>query len=281
MDSYYIITNKSNKYYVNIHKNKNEYIIYVGGIIKKCVNIIIYADNNIGVLELKQHDFKCFLFKDTNNNDIKDLLRTSLYFIIMKFPTLKYIEFTDNSYITCENKKRMSLSDLSTVKYGKTWYEYHFNAIPYNNEDILFQKSRIQELKNRKIELNSDDFIKKHYETYRIKNGNTNKNKNIKNYIIEKKKKIYKQNMTLKEYLDEFIGYDCIYYENVFNNIIGQKIHGTNWIIELKTIKKYKLILKIQKIEKIQKNDDLKKLFKNLTRKNKNELNKSGGCLYF
>ena len=31
MDSYYIIKNELNKYYVNIHKNKNKYNILVGG----------------------------------------------------------------------------------------------------------------------------------------------------------------------------------------------------------------------------------------------------------
>ncbi len=280
MDSYYIIKNELNKYYVNIHKNKKKYNILVGGIKKKCVNFTMYNDDEIGVLELLENDSRCFLFQDTNNSDIIDLLRTSLYFMYVKFPTLKYIEFSDNSFITCKNNKRMSLPDLMTVKSGKTWYEYHFNAIPYNNEYILLLKNIIKELKNKKIELSTEEFINKHYATYRLKNGNTNKNIKIKKHIIEKTKEKYRQNITFKEYLDIFIDYDCIYYENIFNNIIGQPLQNTKWLININIIKKYNVTLKMTKIDKIQQNDDLNKLSKNLRRNNKNKLAKLGGCLY-
>lgn len=66
MKSYYIIKsmidNCIKHYYVNVLETDFEYNILIGGVKIKCVNIIINKTNNIAILELLQHHFKCFYF---------------------------------------------------------------------------------------------------------------------------------------------------------------------------------------------------------------------------
>jgi hypothetical protein len=274
MESYYIIkstlNNNTKYYYVNISESDYEYNILIGGIKIKCVNIIINKKRNVALLELFQHHQKCSLFSDLEKGDeVKDLLRNSLHFIISKYPALKYIELIDNSFIICKNKKRISLPDLTFVKYNKTWYEKYFNAIPSKNskDNIKIIKKQILKNINKKIKLTLDDFINEYY------TDSIFQKQNMINII----KNMYFKNIIFKDFLDKIEDYDCIFYENIFNKKIGSLLQGTEWIIKIKTIQEYNITCEIIHTEKIKNNDNLNILFKKLKNLNIKELNQKGG----
>jgi len=277
MGSYYIIKSKIDNYikcyYVNVSETENEYNILIGGLKIKCVNIIINKTNNIAILELLQHHFKCSLFSDLKKGDeVIDLLKNSLFFVTSKYHDVKYFELVDNSFILCKNKKRISLPDLSFVKYNKTWYEQYFNAIPDENskDDIIMIRKRIIKKLNKKLKMNYHDFINKYYTEIIFK----------KNNIINVIKDSYNKNIIFKDFLDKLQEYDCVFYEKVFNDFIGNLLKGTKWIILVKTIKTYNINSDIINTDKIKDNDDLNILFKKLTKLNIKEQNQKGGNLY-
>jgi hypothetical protein len=236
MESYYIIDSKINNikkhYYVNITETDDEDNILVGGLKMKCVNIIIDKIKNIGLLELLQHNFKCSLFTNLQKGEeVKNLIENSLHFVISKYPELKYIEFIDNSFIICKNKNRVSLPDITFVKYNKTWYEKNFGAIPSKNlkDNIKILKKQILKNLNKKLKLNLEDFMNEYYSNKFFKNKN----------FMDLIKNIYIKNMLLKDFLDKIMEYDYIFYEKIFSDLIGNLLQGTKWIIKIDTIQKY------------------------------------------
>jgi len=277
MESYYIIKSKIDNYvkyyYVNVSETEYEYNILVGGLKIKCTNIIINKKNNIAILELVQHHVKCSLFSDLKKGDeVIDLLKNSLLFVISKYPNIKYFELIDNSFILCKNKKRISLPDLTFVKYNKTWYEQNFEATPSKNskDDIIMIKERIIQKLDGKMNMNYDDFINKYYVDPIFQKNN------IYNII----KKSYNKNMIFKDFLDKLQEYDCIFYEKIFNDFIGNLLLGTKWIISIKTVKTYNITSQILNTEKMEGNDVLNKLFTKLTKLNMKEENQKGGNVY-
>ena len=236
MESYFVIISKiddHNKYYYGIiTENKFEYHILVGGLKIKCVSIIINKKNNNTLLELYQYNIRCSLFADLQKGEeVIDLLKNTLYFISQKFSSVKYIEFIDNSFIQCKNKKKISLPDLSIAKYNKTWYEKNFNAIPSKSskDNIKILKKQIYKNLNKKIKLTTNDLLDEYYSNEIFQ----------KKKILDIIKSVYIKDMTLKEYLDKLKDYDCVFYEKIFNKKIGNLLQGTEWIIEIDTIKEY------------------------------------------
>jgi hypothetical protein len=84
----------------------------------------------------------------------------------------------------------------------------------------------------------------------------------------------------VKDFIDKLQDYDCIFYEKIFNKIIGNLLQGTEWIIKINSIKNYDINSEIIKIDKIKENTDLNILFKKLTKLNNKEIKKQGGNVY-
>ena len=275
MDSYYIIkytiNNTIKYYYVNVLEDDT---VLVGVVKMKCVNILIDKINKVAVLELLQHYYKCSLFSDLQKGyEVKNLLKISLNFVILHYPELKYIELIDNSFIICGNKKRISLPDITFIKYNKTWYEKYFNAVPNDEskDTILVLKKQLLKISNKKLKLNYEEFIKKYYsEPIFHKQNRLNIIKNI-----------YIKNMTFKTFLDQIQEYDCIFYEKIFNDLIGTLLNGTKWIISIETIKNYNVDYEITETEKIKSNNILNVLYKKLNKMNIKILNQKGGDFWF
>ena len=280
-EKYYVIKsnlNYNNKkyskyYYVNVFSKKNEDTILVGGLNIKCVNIIINKKRNKGILELVQHHEKCAFFDILKDGfEMTDLVKNSLYFAMYIYPDILNYELVDNSFISCKNGKRISLANLQFVKYGKTWYENKFGAVSKNKKIINFIKKNIVENLNKKIDLLYDQFIKEYYDEDFFEN-----NKNIN--II---KNIYKPKITLKEYLNYFFKnkYDCIFYQYIFHEYIGNSLQGTEWIIEKSTIENYNINATIIDTGKIKNHKNLDILYKKLEIIKKKEDEKKGGGVF-
>jgi len=283
-EKYYVIKsnlNYNNKkyskyYYVNVFSNKKEDTILVGSLNIKCINIIINKKRNKGILELVQHHEKCEFFDSLKDGfEMTDLVKNSLYFAMYTYPDVLRYELVDNSFISCKNGKRISLSDLQFVKYGKTWYENKFGAIPskVSKDFIESNKNIIINRLNKKIDLSYDKFIKEYYNEDFFEKYKENIN------II---KNIYKPNITLKKYLNYFFKnkFDCIFYQYIFQEYIGNSLQGTKWIIEKSTIENYDINSIIIDTGKIKNHKNLDILYKKLEIIKKKEDEKKGGGVF-
>lgn len=90
-----------------------------------------------------------------------------LQYLKNKFPSLKRVEFDDNSKIIVNIKpkdqhseKPFLLSYFYIAKYGKTWFEDKFSAKMKNSEDYLLYREAINNLK-QPIMLSFQDFVNK------------------------------------------------------------------------------------------------------------------------
>jgi hypothetical protein len=259
-EKYYLIKSfKTNKiYYVNYLKDKENEIIFFGGVRQKCVIVTIDTDNltgeRKGILQTIQYFDKCVIYNKLNRGDqLVDLVHCSLLFLIKKFPEIDTVELSDSSEIKCKNNESITLADYYYVKHGQTWYEKHFNvkADKNNIEEIQLAKRKITKELKKKINLTPDDFIKKYY------NGFDDQ---------ESIRAVYYQNITLKEFLHRIINQakDCSYYVKIFKDKIKNRLKHKNWIIKKQDIEKYivkfNISYKSKKIKKEIGNINLAKL---------------------
>jgi len=248
---YYVIKSVSNQYYylyIENIKNTNESIIYAGGFKKKCIQIIINNEVNSGNIQMVQYDEKCSLKNLLKNGDEMIIfLKTILLFTVNHFPNILEYEITDNSYILCNDKKRISLPDYYYVKNKKTWYEKNLDAIPSEK---------------------SIDFI------------NLAK-KNIRKKLKEIINDIIKQKITLKQYLQDHFKRksDCSEYQKIFNKNIGDNLQGYTWIISKELIKNYNIEYFSKRIKKNINHSNLNNIINKLKKVEYKEMIQKGGFM--
>jgi hypothetical protein len=249
MSNKYFILESNKKYYAAIIDNESNYIINIGGIKNICVSIEINKDTsvNIAIIQTLGYHQRCVISDLLEKNkDMINLIQISLLFTVYNFSHINQFIFTDNSYVKCENKTILSLADLSYVKYKKTWYEKNFNAIPKNENKVNEYKLKIDKNLIRKLKYSKELFIETFYTDY---------NEDLK--FISFIKKNYYENILLNDFLQKLLKKDCSYYSNIFNLFIGNKLKGTEWIINYnsnnnldcnlieldKPLKKHKIII--------------------------------------
>jgi len=244
VNKYFILETVNNnitkKHYVTIINNEDddEYIINIGGLKNTCIVIQVpYRNNQAIILDISYHEKCCLKDLLKKNKDMIELIKCSLMFTLHNFTHITSFILSDNSYIECNNGIRISLADLYYLKYKKTWYEKIFNAFPQNEEIYLNIKLEIEELLDIKLEYDTELFLRTFY--------------NISNFqIINKIRKEYKKNMTLRSFLDKMIKYECSYYSIIMNTFIPNKFKSLNWIITLNNIVDYNSNCNIIEIEK-------------------------------
>jgi hypothetical protein len=233
LESSYKNNNKNinKKYYVTIINNyeAEEYIINIGGINIKCITIQIPYKSNQGViLDISYYEKCCIKDKLKKNKDMVHLIKCSLIFTLNHFPQITSFILSDNSYIECNNKTRLSLAELYYIKYKKTWYEKMFNAIHEKKEKYKEIKINIDKILNKKLKLDTNTFLEAYY------NGQMD---NIE--IINTVRENYKKNMTLKSFFEKMMKYECSYYSIIFMIFIQNQLKGSNWIIKINDIANY------------------------------------------
>ena len=291
MDEYYIIQtikhannnlNKKISYYISItndENNSSSKSIKFGSSSKKrsCVEIIVYDDSEIASLNnVSNNDIKCTINNESNinNDDYQDvilLIKIALHFTIEKFTYIKHFILTDNSTIKCSNKTKISLSDLTFIKYGQTWYERNFNAIPdeSNLHIIHNQKLIMYNRLNEKINTNPINFILANKEFLIINNIDQYKI----DKILKKIKNIYYENITVYDYLEKFISnhLECLYYIYVFNSYINKLLYETSWIIKKENIEMYNIKYSYLSIDKKATHEKIINRIKNFNKSNLEE----------
>ena len=173
---YKIKTSYAN-YYVAILKYQDK--IYIGSK-KKCLIISVYLDGDAPNIDSVCYDIGC-------NETATHLMRAGISFVkkhyskYLKKHKIKLIYIMDKSSIQCERNYKQSLPYYYLAKYGQTWYEKHFKAIPDEIKTYEADKKRLKEalatkpklkLKNKKLKKlynnheNIGDFIKDITTTY-------------------------------------------------------------------------------------------------------------------
>jgi hypothetical protein len=280
MNEYYIIQTakydnnryKKINYYVSVINDNNNSINIGFGNYKSrpCIEILVYNDSPIAILNNVSNDIKCTIMNDFNINyqDIILLIKIALHFIINKYTYIQQIILNDNSTINCSNNIKISLADLSFIKYGKTWYEKNFNAIPdESNIDIIdVQKSIIHNRLNEKINMDSKKFISVNKEF--LKKNNISQDKIEK--ILKKIKDIYHENISVYDYLQNFISehIECLCYAYIFIYYMNRILYDTAWIIKKENIKSYEIKYSYLSTEKKASHEKIINRIKNFNKNN-------------
>lgn len=270
-NKYYIIKtyfyNNKKYYYVILEEGKKEIIIKFGGIKEQCIRITIDKKNKMGLIEDLVYKKNCSIFEklNKNNNTIELLLKSALLFCIKLFPDVLIYRISDMSYIQCSNSQRISLADIYTIKYNKTWYEKIFDAVPIieQKKDIENAKELIKQKLNNTIDLDINEFIDRYYTG--TKTLNINKN-------IDHIKLAYKKGIKVKDYLFYFFNnnLDCRLYILFFQIIFGFILYGKYWEISKETIDQYNIKIESFESDIINKHINLNNLYEQLDEFNNN-----------
>jgi hypothetical protein len=154
--SVYYFRNSKHTFKANITENNSRgelsYSITIGGISSKCINMSVglsKTDKSLSAEISHLESFPDCNFENfTEKGDTVDMIRAAMQFISAKFPDVKHVYFEDASNIDCgvtknrKYEKPFSLAYLYLSQYGKTWYEYHFNAKQTNpTQYTLYQEN--------------------------------------------------------------------------------------------------------------------------------------------
>lgn len=135
LETLYFQTNH-HRFGMNIKSQHYGYFVNVGGPFKGCIEIFIGPEES--TIAQIYSEPECS-FDSILNGSIEtiDMVKASLQICMILFNISKF-ELRDNSNIECGIKntrnpprkitKPLSLCHLNIAKYGKTWYEQHFNA---------------------------------------------------------------------------------------------------------------------------------------------------------
>jgi len=273
---YYVIKtyvdNKEKFYYVKIRSHRYYDEIDFGGLRQNCLEAIIYKELNKGDIKMIQNHKDCSLYDNLKHGDETiNFLQNCISFLFNYYENIEFLQLTDNSFIYCKEGK-LFLPDFYTVKYGYTWYESYLDAEASleSKEFVELTKKLYKKNLNKKINLSKDQFLRNYYLHY------LNNSKSIK--IISD---LYEENITFKEYLEKLFerNIDCYYYIPIFNKIIGSKLHSVDWIIQKKSIEKYKINSIFQKIDKNIEHTNLENLKRKILKIEREEEIKKGGNL--
>jgi hypothetical protein len=159
-----------------------------------------------------------------------DYIKSMIYYLKTNYNVKKMV-LTDNSMVRCLTGLKMNLGDLYYIKYGKTWYEKHFNAQPYSNfdkEEYLRKKHDYERKLNTKINLNYQKFIDKYYCDIDL-----TENIEFNDFIREIIKEVYNSDLTYRDLFLLLQNEDCIFYKPLIYSIFGNGFYGMSWIIDL------------------------------------------------
>lgn len=159
-----------------------------------------------------------------------DYIKSMIYYLKTNYNVKKMV-LTDNSMVRCIKGIKMNLGDLYYIKYGKTWYEKHFNAQPYTDfdkEEYLRKKDEYERILNDKIDSTYKEFINSTY-----KDCFLTKNIELNNFIRERVKEVYNSDLTYRDLFLLLQNEDCIFYKPLMYSIFGNGFYGISWIIDL------------------------------------------------
>jgi hypothetical protein len=137
---YYQLITDSYSFYLTIVKNKGVHTLSIGGNKSNCVSVSINTPDSLLVergyhkldeatLPILAWDSQCAISpKLERGTGTIHMIQTALSEAKKRYPYVKLFTLTDNSTITCDNNKAITLLFFSIAEHSKTWYERHFGA---------------------------------------------------------------------------------------------------------------------------------------------------------
>jgi hypothetical protein len=137
---YYQLITDSYSFYLTIVKNKGVHTLSIGGNKSNCVSVSINTPDSLLVergyhkldtatLPILAWDSQCAINpKLERGTGTIHMIQTALSEAKKRYPYVKQFTLTDNSTITCDNNKAITLMFFSIAEHSKTWYERHFGA---------------------------------------------------------------------------------------------------------------------------------------------------------
>ena len=210
MPRYYEI--KSKPYIFHAIITLNEVIKIRFGGRTDCIDISIYTteeDKDYPNIDAIGYDKNCVI--DESNAGLLPgtgtviMVKTALQFVKMLYPNIKHFLFKDLSNIYCHGGTNFPLSTLYIAKYGRTWYQTHFDAEPTLKKDKI-EIQRVHHYLNKNIKLEYDTF----YSTF-IKPHLRYMKKIKTNQIYEVFKESYDENKTYLNFFYQLAEHgDCV-----------------------------------------------------------------------
>lgn len=103
-----------------------------------CIDFTLYNTPEVAPfpnMDAFRHNKLCAVNKDlANGSGTITMLKSAITFVKQQFPNIKHIQFRDLSTINCDHNVTLELYYYYLAKYGKTWYQKHFDAQLENRE---------------------------------------------------------------------------------------------------------------------------------------------------
>jgi hypothetical protein len=131
------------------------YILNIGGVSDKCVNITIHSEDSPRRKEFILSWAEVLGKGCTINSQVirgdSTVQMVQLGFTIAKeiAPYAEYVTLSDMSYFICntpDGKKKMSLPPFHIAFYDKTWYEDKFGAVMIHDKDYIEYRGYVENL---------------------------------------------------------------------------------------------------------------------------------------
>lgn len=259
MKKQYSISSNGYSFDVNVQKFPDKYIIQYGGIKKSCVYITIYrkadeADRSQAQLEGISYDQKCSLEENLAvGSGTITMLKVALSFTRRLFPFVTSFRFKDTSMITCKNKVKVSLACSHFVKYGKTWYQDKYDAVPLFKDDQNKMDKAFSYINDKDRKGDFNRFWKKYVEAHlgRMKGI-------VKEGLYDNFKECWDENMTIHDFFKALLEMDCMFTIDWLEDYLRRRhnvfLNGAEFVIS----KDFSTDLKIKVKDELKKGFNIK-----------------------
>lgn len=191
------------------------------------------------------------------------LFKAACMLVFRLFPKVDKISFYDTSKIYSKIYKNIevSLPSLYIIKYGQTWYQNKFNAVPANQAYNIKLNKQIKELLAEKLSENFDDFYSIYIEPYNILVNGEKISIFYDQTIKENFRKFYLNSETLTDFIENILkNYkDCLFIFKWLEDYVNQKIEWIpnrySWLINREIATTWRQ--KAWNLEKIESKDSI------------------------
>lgn len=139
-------------------------IINIGNTEIYCIDCTLLKNTNTGIydtgtLTKAKWDIDCSIGNPFEKDDDSIMIiKLLLSYIKDRYPSVKYLLFTDMSTKTCDDGSSVNLAGMKVFTDGETWYETHFDVKmeePYKNQYNTMKKYATE----KKQEMSFESFI--------------------------------------------------------------------------------------------------------------------------
>lgn len=246
--NHFSVETSSCKFFLTIKESDTQYVLYLGGQKKGCVEILIdkppsdprfaaFINASICKLTHVTYDAKCSASGDLQPGEgTRHMLRTAFEIIKIRYPDVKFILLDDASYVPCPNSKiSLSLAHLSVATVASTWYERYFNAkMKLASNHALYMQIKdafTKTLNDIPFEIIFKDFVERYPQINTLKSY-YNPSKSLNDFFINARSAIGQE---------EFCNIVSPWLEFFVNSQLGGININTTWIIDIKDATKREL----------------------------------------